>query len=539
MTGTMIGMAKVGRNSPCPCGSGKKYKRCHGFTNHKENFTSQIEDAIPRVEAMRVQRERQQGLGNPIVSAEHLGHRFVAVKNRLLHSQKWKTFHDFLGDYIKMAMGTDWGNTELAKPLDERHPILVWYHHLCLHQQQYIKQPGKVHSAQMTGADAAYMHLAYDLYALDHNAELQERLVGRLRDRDNFAGARYEVYVAATLIRAGFEIEFENEDDGSRSHCEFTATFTRTGKRFSVEAKHRAGNKFRLGRQLNRALAKQATHPRIVFIDINVMSNPTDTEVPAYIRRALADLRAFEGRKVNGKPLPDAYLVVTNTPWHHHLQDDAFRCSAMAEGFQIPDFKVDTSFPSLRAAIEARERHIEIHDLMRSMQDHTDIPSTFDGEIPEFAFGEGAPRLLIGQRYLVGDQDGTELPGLLTTATVVEPERTAYCGLSFENGKSAIYTWPLSDTEVAAWRKHPDTFFGEVGQRSTKTNDPLELYDFIHNAYRQTPRERLLELMAEALDIDALRQFDQPTLASIYAERCVNSIMADKQVRRSPGSSLI
>ena len=21
---------KVGRNSPCPCGSGKKYKKCHG-----------------------------------------------------------------------------------------------------------------------------------------------------------------------------------------------------------------------------------------------------------------------------------------------------------------------------------------------------------------------------------------------------------------------------------------------------------------------------------------------------------------------------
>jgi preprotein translocase subunit SecA len=24
------GVAKVGRNDPCPCGSGKKYKKCHG-----------------------------------------------------------------------------------------------------------------------------------------------------------------------------------------------------------------------------------------------------------------------------------------------------------------------------------------------------------------------------------------------------------------------------------------------------------------------------------------------------------------------------
>jgi uncharacterized protein YecA (UPF0149 family) len=26
----MGGTASVGRNDPCPCGSGQKYKRCHG-----------------------------------------------------------------------------------------------------------------------------------------------------------------------------------------------------------------------------------------------------------------------------------------------------------------------------------------------------------------------------------------------------------------------------------------------------------------------------------------------------------------------------
>ena len=28
----VIDGAKVGRNDPCPCGSGKKYKKCHGAT---------------------------------------------------------------------------------------------------------------------------------------------------------------------------------------------------------------------------------------------------------------------------------------------------------------------------------------------------------------------------------------------------------------------------------------------------------------------------------------------------------------------------
>jgi len=25
------GLPQVGRNDPCPCGSGKKYKKCHGM----------------------------------------------------------------------------------------------------------------------------------------------------------------------------------------------------------------------------------------------------------------------------------------------------------------------------------------------------------------------------------------------------------------------------------------------------------------------------------------------------------------------------
>lgn len=522
-------MPKIGRNEPCSCGSGKKYKRCHGLPEqYKEDFGRQMQSKIVHAEAMRVQRERQQGLGKPIIAAEAFGRRFVAVKNRLIHSQNWRTFHDFLFDYIKMAIGQSWGNTELGKPLSDRHPILVWYHHLCEHQRHFVTEPGKVHSAPIIGAVAAYMHLAYDLYALDHNAELQEKLIGRLRDRDNFHGARYEVFVAATFIRAGFDLEFENEDDRASTHCEFTATFRRTGKKFSVEAKRRAGSKFRPGGQLIPALAKHANYERIVFIDINWPDAANDTDIPVHLHAALVKLRAFEGRIVNGNPLPNAYLVVTNTPWQHHLETAIFRCSAMAEGFQIPDFKNDAAFLSLRAAIDARERHIEMHELLTSMKDHADIPSTFDGEIPEFAFGEGASRLLIGQHYLIRNTDGIERSGLLTTATVAEAEQTVYCGLSFDDGEAAIYTWPLSDAEMAAWRRHPDTFFGEVGQRTTKANDPLDLYDFFCNGYRQTPRDRLLELLGEAPDIIELNKLNQPALVSIYAERCVNSIMAEE-----------
>ena len=127
-------MTKVGRNDPCPCGSGKKYKKCHGGIAHLERICK-VMAAVPgmraRHEAKEHQRTEQQGLGKPINAAKmDNGHQFVAVKNRLLHSRKWKTFHDFLGDYLKDAVGSEWGNAELQRPFDQRHPILVWYHKL-------------------------------------------------------------------------------------------------------------------------------------------------------------------------------------------------------------------------------------------------------------------------------------------------------------------------------------------------------------------------------------------------------------------------
>ena len=33
---TIVKPKKIGRNDPCPCGSGKKYKKCHGMTKELE-----------------------------------------------------------------------------------------------------------------------------------------------------------------------------------------------------------------------------------------------------------------------------------------------------------------------------------------------------------------------------------------------------------------------------------------------------------------------------------------------------------------------
>src|SRR3990167_2233723 len=91
---------KVGRNEPCPCGSGKKYKKCcYGRNN---SVPPEVHLQFERLKAKQLQIEKQQGLGRSIISIEFKGYRMVAVGNRMYYSQKWKTFHDFLLEYIRL-----------------------------------------------------------------------------------------------------------------------------------------------------------------------------------------------------------------------------------------------------------------------------------------------------------------------------------------------------------------------------------------------------------------------------------------------------
>ena len=90
----------------------------------------------------------------------------------------------------------------------------------------FRKVRGKRNEAPATGVTSAYLALAYGLYSLEHNAKVQGILLKRLNNHDQFYGAYYETSIAAALIRAGFTIEFEDETDGSTSHCELTATFS-------------------------------------------------------------------------------------------------------------------------------------------------------------------------------------------------------------------------------------------------------------------------------------------------------------------------
>ena len=494
---------KIGRNAPCPCGSGKKFKKCHDNYRFELPFLVQqarIENHIAeegkrlleQQQAKEIQRQQQQGLGRPIISAEYQGFRFVAVGRTVCYG-KWKTFQDFLGHYIRATLGGEWGNTELKKPLPERHPILKWYNHVCTFQREHISKPGQVSSAPMIGAVSAYYRLAYNLYLIAHNgSDVQTRLLTRLRNAENFPGAFFETQVAAWLIKAGFELEFENESDRSTSHCEFTATYPTSNAKFSVEAKSRhprADNqgpkRFGIGRQLRLALEKKAAHRRLTFLDLNYPIS-SEKQADRLIKRAEYLIKGAEaGLKIANHPAPPSYVCLTNISDHFFLESPQTHILGAFYSFKIHDF-IGTAFPSIRAALRAREKHMEIFHLMRSMEEHSGIPSTFDGELPSAAFSDGKlPRMQIRQIYLIPGRDGNEVPARLTAATVDKTSGEMILG--YDNGW--IGRAPMSQAELDDYKQFPDTFFGVHHRQGRQSKTPLSYSISCTKAIKTHPRK--------------------------------------------------
>ena len=539
-------MSKVRRNAPCPCGSGKKYKKCHGSFEQKDEpadlppeVWAELDQKRKQMEALRIQREKQQGLGRPIVSHTHHGYRFVAVGAKL-HWQKeerWKTFHVFLSDHFVSWLGAKWVAEEKGKSPAQRHTIIKWLEQSGTDLAKYGKSEGGVRTGPMTGAIRAYLNLAYNIYLIGHNTLAQgdaivRSYVKRLKSArsDDFVGAIFETYAAAAFLKAGFELEFENEKDGSTSHVEFVATHPRTGKKFSVEVKARdwtsvssrdspEGRRLRVASKLNQAMAKQAQHTRVVFIEINVPEMIQTRELTGWLETALQEIRQNEqAPDVDQK---SAYVIVTNHAFHSNLDAINAGAQVLATGFNIPDFGPDVQFDGYGAVLEMRERHVETFSLLRSVETHYEIPASFDGEMSDLAFvGDGLPRLRFGNVYLVPGKDGAQVAGRFYEATVDEANQKVYGAFELATGQHIIATVPISEAELAAYRRHPETFFGEVRRPPRHCSSFIEFCDFFYEAYQNSDRDRLLQFMSGARDYEQLQGLTQKELAITYAERC-------------------
>jgi hypothetical protein len=197
-------------------------------------------------------------------------------------------------------------------------------------------------------------------------------------------------------------------------------------------------------------------------------------------------------------------------------------------GYKIPDFGEGAKFESIRAAIRAREKHIEMFDLKKSLAEHGFPPSTFDGQLPSIAFSDGkTPRLSIGQRYLVPDSSGKEVTGVLVDATVDVLEKQVWGAYRLDTGVNIIETSPLTADEFQDYQRHPDTFFGVYRKQGRTIDNPIDFFDFFYECYKDTSKERLLEFIKDAPDFEQFEHLSQKDLAEAVCERWAYNAMQD------------
>jgi len=95
-------------------------------------------------ELKRKQKSRREsGLGRaPITFKTQDGYLGQVVGDDLLLSKKWKTFHDFLLEYIALVLGREWGAAELKKHQEEQHQIIHLFGKVRAFQNKQIASKG-------------------------------------------------------------------------------------------------------------------------------------------------------------------------------------------------------------------------------------------------------------------------------------------------------------------------------------------------------------------------------------------------------------
>lgn len=144
------------------------------------------------------------------------------------------------------------------------------------------------------------------------------------------------MFVAATCIRAGYEIKYEDETDIKKKHPEFVATHKTTGQVLAVEAKsrHRPGllgfpgerednSEVKAGvmRVVTQALDKPTEYPYVIFVDLNLPPSAGNIfEKPWY--EELKETVSKIGKLPELGLDPFNLIVFTNHPHHYASEDE-------------------------------------------------------------------------------------------------------------------------------------------------------------------------------------------------------------------------
>ena len=279
--------------------------------------------------------EENYGRVKRVISAKHDADRITAVGSKLIGTSEQETFHDFLRANTVTLFSNTWFQNQFSKNLANQHPIAYWYNATYNEQEKIPPNKDGLIELIPIGKVAAFMSLSYDLYTIEHNHKLQKRIIDRLKNPDQFPGARYELFAAATCVRIGLKIDFEDESDPDQKHVEFIVTSNLTGEKFAVEAK----SKFRgnvdsinsditnikvgkLSRLINTGLEKNPGLPLIIFVDVNLPPRQASKIIGGEDSfKTLVKHTKTLKKDENGKDIFNI-IVFTNHPHHYGRNEE-------------------------------------------------------------------------------------------------------------------------------------------------------------------------------------------------------------------------
>lgn len=497
-----------------------------GKLTRKEAMNAYKKHSSPSSAVAEARRLREQGYSAPIKSKLINGLRTVSVADKVFSSEKWGTFHEFLIAYFLHVFDDAWIASVVTNKIS--HPLISWHQNAAIFISTLPRVSRPV-SNLMPGALDAILSLAYDLYSIAHNFELESRLLQRLKYPTTFLGAAYELHVAAILIRAGFEIlKYEDENDRSTTHCEFTVRYRQTGKSFSVECKRRQNeggrSEFRSKkfiRTLGRALKKQSILNRIIFIDL-YFSDVTGKVTADAIVEIHTLVRKLETNTVNSDDLPSAYIFLTNENKNLHPTEIGIPGGFASMSFKMETYRSGRLAKTLHELVEWDRQHWEIRQLERSLRSNSGIPGLFDMDELSFELLSGFETLQLGNQYILPDE-GSAVLGTLIEVGISEPDGTALCIFSVGDDQRVLKKFELSSRELDLWRRHPDTYFGNLGP--PRGQSPLDLYHFFLKSYAAKTKEQMIEHLSSDIEIEILMEASADELRSICAERTTEMLL--------------
>lgn len=318
------------------------------------------------------QAKEQQMFPTPQFHSFRLGEAIGrSIWKRIFTRKKTEHLHEFIFHAMFWVFGDKWYKEEKEKPFEQQHIVVRWeqarYDFLGKVQELGLKPNQMV---MPTGEVRELLSLAADMYYLQLVDELPKNLVKRLKNPDGFQGARYEIAVAASLVRGGFAIQWTNSHNTNKKIHEFDAFQSYTNETIAIEAKSRRRDgtlhekgvmpnfdeiKLDIFSLLNKAMKQNPNDkPFGIFIDINLprpknLQNSDETWKTIYFEKL-----KNEGASIFGEN-PPTFLAITNSAWHYDKDNltsggEFFLTIPTSQNVKFP-LKNEVTFQSITRAL--------------------------------------------------------------------------------------------------------------------------------------------------------------------------------------------